>query len=128
MGVAPRRSLAAEHITREIISAFFEVFNALGAGFLESVYTAALERELLSRGLRVAREVSVAVVYKGFDVANQRIDLVVNDQVVVECKAGPVLHPSATHQLRNYLRATRLEVGLVLHFGNKPNKKALSKR
>ena len=62
---ALRRALAAEDVTREILAAFFEVFNALGSGFLESVYSAALERELLLRGLRVAREVSVAVVYKG---------------------------------------------------------------
>lgn len=120
MSVAPRRALAAEDITRIILAAFYEVFNTLGSGFLESVYSAALERELLLRGLRVEREVSVAVSYKGVEVAHQRLDLVANETVVVECKVGPTLHSQATHQLRNYLRATGMEVGLVLHFGNSP--------
>jgi GxxExxY protein len=121
MGGLHGRVLAAKDITREILAAFYEVFDTLGAGFLESVYAAALERELLQRGLGVAREVSVVVVYKGVEIVHQRIDFIVNDSVIVECKAGPVLHPSSRQQLRNYLRATGLEVGLVLHFGQRAN-------
>jgi GxxExxY protein len=108
-------------LTRTIIAAFFAVYNTLGFGFLESVYLACLERELIKRGLRVAREVSVQVWYDGEPVAWQRLDLVIEGRVVVELKSTASLPPSATRQLYNYLRASRLRVGLVLHFGHRPH-------
>ncbi len=107
-------------MTKSIIAAFYEVYNTLGFGFLESVYAAALERELLSRGHAVAREVSVRVFYKGTDIAWQRIDMLVDEKVVIEIKAMPMFPSSATRQLLNYLRATRLEVGLLFNFGLDP--------
>jgi GxxExxY protein len=106
-----------ERLTRSIIGAFFEVYNTLGFGFLEHVYVMALERELIDRGHRVAREVSVHVSYKDHILAVQRVDMIVDDKVVVETKAGPELPSAAKRQILNYLRATNLEVGLVLHFG-----------
>lgn len=115
----PRHDLMEETLTRSLIGAFFEVYNNLGFGFLEHLYVMALERELMARGHRVAREVWVRVTYKGDELGIQRVDMIVDEKVVVETKAGPNLHESSTRQLYNYLRATNLEVGLLLHFGPK---------
>ena len=109
--------LVAEPVTRAVIGAFFEVYNTLGFGFLEHVYVMALERELRGRGRQVAREVGVPVMYKGSELALQRLDIIVDDRVVVEVKSTYELHPVAKRQLYNYLRGTSLEVGLLLHFG-----------
>ncbi|MFN2567140.1 MAG: GxxExxY protein [Gemmatimonadaceae bacterium] len=109
--------LAEERRTHSIIGAFFDVYNTLGFGFLEHVYVLALERELLARGHRVAREMSVRVMYKGEELCTQRIDMVVDDTVVVETKSTFDLHPSAQRQLYSYLRASNLEIGLLFHFG-----------
>jgi GxxExxY protein len=106
-------------ITKAIIGAFFEVYNTLGFGFLEGVYVAALVDELASRGHHVGREVTVRVTYKGKAIAWHRIDVLVDDSVVVECKAGEHVPATARLQLRNYLKGTGLEVGLLLHFGPK---------
>ncbi len=100
-----------------MIGAFFEVYNNLGYGFLEHLYVMALERELLARGHKVAREVWARVVYKEEDLGMQRVDMIVDGKLVVETKAGSKLSDYATRQLFNYLRATNLEVGLLLHFG-----------
>lgn len=115
--VVPYADLVEETLTRSVIGAFFEVYNTLGYGFLEHLYVLALERELLSRGHRVAREVWVRVTYKGEELGIQRIDMIVDDKLVVETKATLKLSESAGRQLYNYLRATNLEVGLLLHFG-----------
>jgi GxxExxY protein len=104
-------------LTRSVIGAFFEVYNSLGYGFLEHVYIMSLERELRARGHHVAREMSVWIAYKGTDVAQQRLDMVVDGKVIVETKATQELHRSAERQVYNYLRASGLQVGLLLHFG-----------
>ena len=116
----PAAKLLHEKLTKSVIGAFFEVYNALGFGFLEHVCVAALECELRSRGHTVAREVGVRVMYKGEVIAVQRLDLVVDDVLVVEVKSSYDLHPAAKRQLYNYLRATCMEVGLLLHFGPEP--------
>jgi GxxExxY protein len=116
----PGHELIEEDLTRSIIGAFYAVYRTLGFGFLEHVYVMALERELRKRGHRVAREVSVDILYDGEELCTQRIDMIVDEKVVVETKATYELHPAAQRQLYNYLRATRLEVGLVLHFGREP--------
>ena len=113
-------ALVEEDVTRAIIGAFYDEYNTLGYGFLENLYLAALERELLDRGLSVGREVYVPVRYKNLELGMQRLDMLVGERVVVEAKATEILHPRATRQLFSYLRATRLEVGLLLHFGPKP--------
>jgi GxxExxY protein len=115
-----RIELVEERLTRSVIGAFFEVYNTLGFGFLEHIYVMALERELLSRGHRVAREVDVHVTYKGNILGVQRIDMVVDEKLIVETKSTLELHKAAQRQVFNYLRATRLEVGLLLHFGPEP--------
>jgi GxxExxY protein len=116
----PAAKLLYEEITYSIIGAFFEVYNALGFGFLEDVYMMALERELLARGHKVAREVSVMIFYKGQELRRQRLDMIVDDVVVVEGKATFDFHNAFTRQVYNYLRASTLQVGLLLHFGPEP--------
>lgn len=111
------KSLLHEELTRSAIGAFYEVYNTLDYGFLEGLYVLALERELRGRGHRVSRELAVRVMYKGEELGMQRLDMVVDDLLVVEVKSTHALHASATRQLRNYLRATNLEVGLLFHFG-----------
>jgi GxxExxY protein len=106
--------------TRAVITAFYAVYDELGYGFLESLYMTALERELLAEGHAVGREVYGPVSYRGAELGRQRLDMVVDEKVVVEAKATEVLHPNASRQLFAYLRATRLEVGLLLHFGPRP--------
>jgi GxxExxY protein len=112
--------LIEERLTRSIIGAFYRVYRTLGFGFLEHVYILALERELRARGHQVARQVSVGIMYDGEELCTQRLDMVVDDKVVVETKSTYELHPAAQRQLYNYLRATRLEVGLLFHFGREP--------
>lgn len=116
-----KHELFDERLTYDIIGAFFEVYNYLGFGFLETIYKAALERELIARGHRVAREVYVAVYYKGDLIGRQRIDMIVDERVIIEVKSTRMLEPNATRQLHNYLKATNLRAGLLLHFGARPN-------
>lgn len=106
--------------TNAVLGAFYGVYNALGYGLLEGLYLEALERELLARGHRVGREVHVPVFYRGAELGRQRLDMVVDETVVVEAKATETSHPIASRQLFACLRATRLEVGLLLHFGPRP--------
>ena len=113
-------SLIERETTSHVIGAFFEVYNTLGYGFLERVCADALEIELLERGRRVRREVAIPVWYKGRRISPQRVDMIVDDSVLVEIKSTYVLPPEAERQLMNYLRASSLTVGVLLHFGPKP--------
>ena len=115
-----RGELIYERLTHSVIGAFYEVYNTLGFGFLEQVYVMALERELLARGHHVGREVFVPVHYKGEQLVRQRLDMVVDEKLVVEVKSTYELHGAAPRQVYNYLRATHLELGLLLHFGPHP--------
>jgi GxxExxY protein len=110
-------NLLERKTTASIIGAFYEVYNRLGYGFLEHIYSLALESELVERGHSVKREVTVTVSYKGKPLSTQRLDMVVDDKVVVENKSTSVLPPFTRRQTLNYLRASTLEVGLILHFG-----------
>jgi GxxExxY protein len=74
-------------------------------------------RELRTRNHEIRREVSVPVLYKGEEVARQRLDIIVDQQLVVEVKSTRTLHDGSVRQVENYLRGTRLELGLLLHFG-----------
>ena len=116
----PPTRLLEERLTHSVIGAFYQVYNAFGFGFLEHVYTMALERELRSRGHVVAREVQVPVFFKGEELTRQRIDMLVDEALIVEAKATVTLHKSASTQVYNYLCATRLQVALLLHFGPAP--------
>lgn len=109
-----------ETLTYSIIGAFYEVNRHLGFGLLEQLYVSALEHELRDRGHQVGREVRVAVRYKGFTIGWQRLDMLVDGRVIVEVKASELLPSVARPQLLSYLAATRIEVGLLLHFAPKP--------
>lgn len=116
-----RGELIDERLTHCVIGAFYEAYNTLGYGFLEYLYKSALERELRARGHQVGREVYVTVYYKGEELGRHRIDMIVDERLVVEIKSTHELHSSATRQIYNYLKATNLELGLLLHFGPTPN-------
>lgn len=107
-------------LTGLVIGAFYHVYNALGYGYYESVYMAALQHELELRRVHVAREVAFDVVYKGRCVGRYRLDMLVGGRVVIEAKATETLPASAKRQLYNYLHGAHYEVGLVLHFGPEP--------
>ena len=112
--------LKHSRITEKIIGVFVEVYNELGPGFLESVYVGALSIALCEARLSVERELQVDVNFRGNFVGRFRADLVVNRAVLIETKACPRLHPLHEAQVLNYLRATALEVGLLLNFGSRP--------
>lgn len=118
-GEAPG-GLAAGPLSNSVIGAFFDVYNELGYGFLERVYSKALAILLEEREFRVAREAMLEVHYHGQCIGTYRADLVVEQTIVIEIKAGPALPPGAKAQLINYLRSSGLEVGLLFHFGPSP--------
>ena len=104
-------------ITGQIIGAAFEVHRVLGYGFLERVYQRALQVELERNGRKVIVEHDIGVLYKGFDVGHYRADLLVDDLVVVELKVSKEYSSLDEAQLLNLLKATRLQVGLLINFG-----------
>jgi len=106
-------------ITDKIIAAAYTVYNALGYGFLEKVYENALYYEILKSGLNVKQQFPIQVFYDHNLVGDYYADLIVEDKVIVELKAVSVLDPMHEVQLVNYLRATGIEVGLLINFGQK---------
>ncbi len=106
--------------TEEVISAFYEVYNSLGYGFLERVYQNALFKELQLRGFDCKAQQQIKVYYKGHEVGEYFADILVNDCIILELKACDKLLREHELQLINYLRATKIEVGLLLNFGEEP--------
>lgn len=109
-----------ENITKKIIEAYYKVFNSLGYGFLEKVYENALKIELKRLNLKVDQQKNIKVYYDEFEVGDYFADLIIEDLVIVELKAAESLCEEHEMQLINYLKATNLEVGLLLNFGKKP--------
>lgn len=109
-----------EEITEKIIGAFYEVHKKLSYGFLEKVYQNALALELRKRGLKVEKQRQIKVYYDNEMVGDYYADIIVNDCVILELKAAEGLIEEHEHQLMNYLKATEIEVGLLLNFGVKP--------
>ena len=107
-------------LTEVIIKAFYVVYNSLGYGFLEKVYENAMFLELKSLGLFVEKQKRIKVYYKSELVGDYFADLIVNDKVIVELKAGEQLCEEHEFQLINYLKATEIEIGLLLNFGKNP--------
>jgi len=103
-----------------VLRTFYEVYNELGGGFLESVYHAAFALALRQTGLRVASEVPVPVYFRGEQVGGFRADLTVEDRLLLELKAVSALDSVHEGQILHYLRATSFEVGLLLNFGPRP--------
>lgn len=110
-----------EQLTEVIIGAFYDVNNELGFGFLEKVYENALKLELESEGLKVDQQKSLTVYYNGSVVGVYQADLIVEDKVILELKCSEILREEHEAQLLNYLKATDIEVGLLLNFGRKPD-------
>ncbi|OLY90757.1 GxxExxY protein [Cnuella takakiae] len=112
--------LLHKDLTDSILKVYFDVYNELGYGFLERVYQNALYMELKERGFFVEAQKQIRVFYKSREVGEYYADLVVNETVILELKAAEVVVPEFEYQLVNYLRATPVEVGLLLNFGPKP--------
>lgn len=112
-------------LTQAIIGAFYRVYDHFGYGYQEAGYRRALCVAMLRRGLEVEQEVPFDMVFDGVVVARFRADVIVEHAVIVETKAGLTLDPAVALQLLNYLKLTKLEVGLVLHFGPSPAVKRL---
>ena len=107
-------------LTDQIIKAFYNVYNSLGYGFLEKVYENALAFELREMGLSVECQKPLNVSYRNQIVGEYFADLVVEGKVIIELKAMETIHEAHLRQLQNYLKATEIEVGLLLNFGPKP--------
>lgn len=106
-----------EAITGKILEAAFEVAHELGCGFLESVYEKALKIALQNKGFRVTEQHPIKVYFRGQDVGEFYADLFVEEKVIVELKAAKALAPEHQAQVINYLKATGIEVGLLINFG-----------
>ena len=107
-------------VTERIIHCFYKVYNGLGFGFLEKVYERAMMIELRHAGLSARSQQPVTVYYRGENVGDYSSDIVVEDLIILELKAASALLEEHESQLVNYLRATDIEVGLLLNFGKKP--------
>jgi GxxExxY protein len=106
-----------EELTGRIIGAAFEVSRTLGHGFLEAVYQNALVEELAASGLAVVKEKAFPVHYRGKQVGMYLADIVIENTVIAELKVAQMLIPAHAAQVLNYLRASRLPVGLLFNFG-----------
>ena len=107
----------ADQLTEQIISAAIEVHKILGPGLLESIYEEALCHELSIRNISFERQKEIAVVYKDVRIKGQRLDLLVNGEVIVEIKSVKTLDDIFTAQVLSYLRCTGLKRALLLNFG-----------
>ncbi len=109
--------LLHQELTSAIIDAFYTVYNELGYGFLEKVYETAFRIELQNRGFDVLQQHPIPVYYDEQVVGEYFADLIVNKKVIIELKAVENLNSQHSAQLLNYLKATNIEVGLLLNFG-----------
>ena len=112
-----------KELTSEIIKRFYTVYNFLGYGFLEKVYEKALKYELEKAGLNVERQKPINVFYENELVGEYFADLLVENKVIIELKAAEGICEEHENQLINYLKATDIEVGLLLNFGKRPEVK-----
>ncbi len=115
--------LLHKEITDKIIKCFYNVYNSLGYGFLEKVYENALCIELRDAGLKCKTQQQINVFYKGEKVGLYYADIIVENKIIIELKAGALVKEHE-FQLLNYLKATEIEIGLLLGFG----KEAIFKR
>jgi len=115
----PYSNYIHSELTRQIIKAGYEVHNTLGFGFLESVYEKSLAIKLRKMGLEAIEQHPIAVYFEENLVGEFRADLLVSQSVIVELKAVESFHPRHETQLVNYLKATEIEVGLLINFGEK---------
>ena len=107
-------------LTEAIIGIFYDVYNALGYGFLENVYENALASALRKAGYDVVQQQAIRVYFEGEVVGVYYADIIVNRKIILEIKIGKAIADEHIHQLINYLRATDAQVGLILLFGPEP--------
>jgi len=107
-------------LTDLIISAFYNVYNQLGYGFLEKVYERAMMIELPKQNLKCEQQKNIKVFYDEVEIGNYYADILIEDCVIIELKAVETIAPVHEVQLVNYLKATEIEVGLLLNFGPEP--------
>jgi GxxExxY protein len=112
--------LLHKDITDKIIKAFYNVYNSLGYGFLEKVYENAMMIELRKMDLQVQKQVPIKVYYEEQLVGQYYADIMVEETIIVELKAAEGLCEEHEFQLINYLKATELEIGLLINFGKTP--------
>jgi GxxExxY protein len=108
------------HVTEKILRAFYNVYNELGPGFLESVYENALVIAARDLGLEVQEQVPISVYFRGHNVGDFRADLLVDGVVLVELKTVRTLDSAHLAQIMHYLKATNIELGMLLNFGPIP--------
>ena len=116
----PNEQFLHSDLTQSIIGMFYEVYNELGHGFLESVYENSLAIALRDKGFEIHQQIAIPVWFRGTKVGDFDADLLVNKLILLELKTARAIDPSHVAQLLNYLKATEIEVGLVLNFGPKP--------
>ena len=119
-GKTKNMEIIYKEITEKIIKSFYAVYNELGFGFLEKVYQTALLTELTHSGMTCESQKRIKVHYKGLEIGEYYPDIIVNNQVILELKAAESLILEHEYQLINYLKATEIEIGLLLNFGKKP--------
>lgn len=117
--------LLHKEISKPILKVFYDVYNQLGYGFLEKVYQNAMYFELKSQGYKVEAQKQIEVYFRNQLVGEFYADLLIEDAIIVELKACEHLVNSHIAQLMNYLKATQIEIGLVLNFGETPEFKRL---
>ena len=113
------KAILDSDLSQQVIGAFYSVYNELGYGFLEGIYENAMAIALQELGLRVERQVPWGVAFRGQIVGEYRTDLIVDQRLILEIKAGSGISPAHEAQLLNYLKVTGLQSGLVLNFGPK---------
>lgn len=109
-----------EELSQKVIRAYYNVYNALGFGFLEKVYENAMIIELGKLGISAKKQVAIVVYYETEKVGDYFADIIVEEIIIVELKAAESLCEEHEAQLINYLRATNIEVGFLFNFGKKP--------
>ncbi len=113
------KGLKYGELTQQIIGAAFEVHGFLGNGFQEVIYQRALAQELKQSGIQFAREINQQIFYKDIYIGTRRADFLIEGKVLVELKATSELTDAHWNQIISYLKAYRLEVGLLINFGSK---------
>jgi len=109
--------LLHKELTEKIIKSYYKVYNILGYGFLEKVYENAMAIELRKMGFEVKCQYPITVFYESEIVGEYFADIIINDMIVIELKASSILLEEHECQLINYLKATHIELGLLMNFG-----------
>lgn len=118
-------NLLHKKITDDILKVYYDIYNHLGYGFLEKVYQNAMYFELKAKGYKVEAQKQIRVYFKNQLIGEYYADLLIEDVIIIELKATECLMNVHVAQLMNYLKATKIEVGLLLNFGEDPEFKRI---